>query len=217
MGKVIISLSAGTVLLVMFLGFSLCAAVVTAGYCAKRSPELYTPHEGIKGALERLKNDIDYGPVNMQAAKEVKNGLPLFDRMRANRQARQANQCTQHACRQAYSYTVTTQTANEQPQGVEYPGTPPTAAPIDCPDGKCPLRKAEAIKTGAFICSNCRQPKIADWHTDWKEDGTPETFLCKKCHSFMTPEQRKTALISYQARQVQSAGVAGLLHPESAK
>ena len=97
----------------------------------------------------------------------------------------------------------------------------PTAAPVsECKDGKCkPLTatKVEALKTGAFICSNCRKPKIADWHTDWKEDGTPETFLCKSCHAFMTPAQRKAAFDSYQARQFISAGSAGLLHQEVAK
>ncbi len=229
MGKVIISLSAGTALLIVLLSLSLCAAIVTAGYCSKNSPHLYTPHEGVKGALERLKNEIDYGPVNMQAAREIKNGLPLFDRIRANRQARsQPQQCRQPQatyCQptQAYSYVVSTpqptQTAIVQPQGIEYPSTH-TPQVSGCKDGSCKPRTGvagETVKTGAFICSNCRKPQIANWHTDWKEDGTPETYLCKSCYSFMSPEQRKTALISYQARQVQSAGVAGLLHPESSK
>lgn len=225
MGKVIISLSAGTMLVVMLLGGAICVSIIVAGY-PSRDAQSYESSAGVKGAIERFENEIKYGPVNYEAAKQVKGGLPLFDRIRANRQARsQPQQCTQ-ACYQptpTYSYVVQTQTAIVQTPSIEYPSTQatPAAIPLDgCKDGSCKPRTVvagEASKTGAFICSNCRKPKIADWHTDWKEDGTPETYLCKSCYLFMTPEQRKSALVSYQARQVQSAGVAGLLHPESAK
>lgn len=240
MSRVIISFSAGTmVLLVMMLSVS----IIAVGYFSSQAEERYVPSEGIKSTIERLENDLKYGKVNIEAAKEVKNGLPLFDRMRANRQARmQPQQCAQPTqaryCQPAqsyrvvdqsdcaYSYIVSNPVPNQaivfQTVGVEYPSvTTPTAVSLnDCTDGRCTPRKAtkvEAVKTGSFICSNCRKPKIADWHTEWKEDGTPETFLCKSCYSFMTPVQRKAAFDSYRARQFKSAGEAGLLQQEVQK
>ncbi len=108
--------------------------------------------------------------------------------------------------------TVVTQSAGLDP---EMPAIGPVAA--NAKNDDClPCRKSNrnALKTGSFICSNCRASRIGQWHTEWKSDGTPVTFLCERCYSFMTPEQRERSYNGYLARQSKSVGIAGLLHQE---
>jgi hypothetical protein len=120
-----------------------------------------------------------------------------------------------------YSYAIANpvvgQTIDTQPTGIEMPSVVPVnplehLAPNDCPNCKSPKR--ETVKTGSFICSNCRQSQVGGWHTDWKEDGTPITFLCERCYSLMSPEHRERAYKGYIARQSKTAGISGLLHQE---
>ena len=104
-----------------------------------------------------------------------------------------------------------------QTTGIEMPSVVPInplqhSAPKDCPTCKSP--KQDAVKTGSFICSNCRKSQVGGWHTDWKEDGTPVTFLCERCYSLMSPEQREKAYKGYMARQSKTTGISGLLHQE---
>jgi hypothetical protein len=259
----VIGLTCGTAFLFVCLTMCIVGAIIFSNLdCDKKSPEMFRPKTGAMGEIENQINELKYGPVNLDAAKEVKNGL--FGRIRANRQARVCQPATSQACSQQsfpvtqscyvpappsplqvsqvvvqptyqptyrildpsdcnYSYAVANpvlgQTIVAQSTGFEMPiaspinpiepDTSPTAK--DCVACKSPRN---AVKTGSFICSNCRRSQVGEWHTDWNDDGTPVTFLCEKCHSLMTPDQREKAFTAYQARQLGKAGITGLLHQE---
>lgn len=239
---VVLSVSLGTALLMLVLtcvvvvGIALSAVGVHARTSAK--PDVFRPRTGVIGELEHELNDLQYGPVNASATREVKNGL--FDRIRANRQSRCApqeraasviNQCPPCSPMQtAYSFPLFQPDVNRSQghqsttssagaivsQFGEYPIATPinqieTATTKDCPSCKT---SRNAVKTGSFICSNCRRSQVGNWHTDWNADGTPVTFLCESCHSIMTPEQRQRAFTAYHARQSSKTGPTGLIHQE---
>lgn len=253
----VISVSIGTGLLLcmltVFLVLALAFAMMDVHSKTPPSPSFH-PQNGVLGEIEHQINDLKYGPVNTDATKQVKNGL--FDRIRANRQARvcgspvsQQSVCAPQSivyqsqfvqpsfvqyqlpsvriidpsdCNYSYSVTnpVMGQTMVTQSTGFEMPSASPinplepaiSLTVKDC--ANCKTSQRNAVKTGSFICSNCRKSKIGEWHTDWNSDGTPVTFLCESCHSFMTPEQRERAFTAYQARQFGKAGRTGLLHQE---
>jgi ribosomal protein L37AE/L43A len=199
----------------------------------KRAPDAFLPKKGAIGEIEHTLNEHLYGPVDLNAAKEVKNGL--FDRIRARRQAQA---CQPQAPSQyqlptqtrvysypavAYSSPVVFQSVSPiesvvvQSTGYEMPIIKPinpleTVNEKDCPT--CKKDPRTEIKTGAFICSNCRKSNVGEWYTDWDEDGTPVTFLCRRCHAVMSPEQKEKSFNAYQARQLGKTGNAGLLHQE---
>ena len=239
----VISVSVGTgILLCMLTAFVvLGSAIVIMDAHSKTSPSLVTPkfkpQNGALGEIEQQINDLKFGPVNTNATKEVKTGW-LMDRIRENRQSRvsrqsvcvaQATACQPQSvssvrvvdptdCNFSHivSNPVASQTIVVQPTGIEMPSTTPihpleVSSPADCATCKLPRN---AVKTGSFICSNCRKSQVGAWHTEWKSDGTPVTFLCEQCHSLMSPEQREKAYIGYLSRQSKSAGIAGLLHQE---
>lgn len=237
----VISVTVGTGLLLCFLTVAsvavLAAAVLSVHQKPSPSPML-RPQTGSMGEIESQLNELKFGPVNTNATKEVKNGL--FDRIRANRQSRV---CASPASQQSvcvskstvcqpqpqsvrivdpsdcgYSYAVANPVVGQvvvpQSTGLEMPATGPVGFPRDCIECKLPRN---AIKTGSFVCSNCRKSQVGEWHTEWKSDGTPVTFLCEHCYSNMTTEQREKAYIGYLSRQSKSVGIAGLLHQELGK
>lgn len=253
----VVGLTAGTALLFCAMTACIVGAIVFATVevhsKVKPSPDKFLPKKGAVGEIERALQDIDLGPVNLDAAKEVKNGL--FDRIRARRQAQackpqavsqyqlpsQASVCSYPTV--TYSSTAVVQSAPlrivcdptdcnytniiatapagaiivPQSTGFEMPYTAPINPLETVTDKDCPTCKNDprtSIKTGAFICSNCRKSNVGEWHTDWNEDGTPVTFLCKRCHSVMTPEQKEKSLTAYKSRQVGKTGNTGLLHQE---
>jgi hypothetical protein len=250
----VVGLTFGTVMLFCCMTLCIVGAIVFSTIevhsKVKPSPDMFLPKKGVISEIEHAINDAKFGKVNLDAAKEVKNGL--FDRIRARRQASQAcqpqpvAQCQLPAQTISYSYpvvnycppvqqskividpsdctyshVVATAPAGSiivtQPTGVEMPITQPinpldTVTEKDCPS--CKKDPRTAIKTGAFICSNCRKSNVGEWHTDWNDDGTPITFLCKRCHSMMSPQQIEKSLTAYKARQVGKTGNTGLLHQE---
>ena len=255
---VVIGLSIGTALLFSIGICVLAAAIVlggSAGKTAEHDVRPFQPKTGVMGELHRLKNEIDYGPVNLDAAEEVKNGGGLLARIRQNRQQAcqpcppapvQSVQVVS-ACRFQsnpvpverpividpsdcnFSYVV----ANSPPQsiivqttgipapaGIEMPSVAPSETLSKLLEKDCPTCKKDPrseLKTGSFICSNCRKSQVGNWHTDWTDDGQPITFLCEACYSFMSPEQRDKAYRGYIARQTKTVGQIGLLHPELGK
>ena len=207
------------------------------------SPDVFRPKTGVMGELEHQINDLKYGPVNTEATKEVKNGLfDRIRANRQSRLCQPAAQQACSTV-QSYSYCTPVQVASPayrivdpsdcnysytmsnpvvgqrvitQSTGIEMPISSPVNPFLQAEKKPCPtcVNSRNAVKTGAFICSNCRQSKIGEWHTDWNSDGTPLTFLCKTCHAFMTPDQRQRAFTAYQSRQLGKTGHAGLLHQE---
>lgn len=233
----VVSVTIGTGLLLCFLTAFMVGAFVLTVVSVHQKPAptpTFRPQHGTLGEIEHQLNDMKFGPVNIDATKEVKNGW-ILDRIRANRQSRVcASPASQSAVCQPqnqsirvvdptdcnYSYVVANpvlgQTIVTQSTGIEMPA----AAPIhpleeslmkDCVTCK---QSKNSVKTGSFICSNCRKSQVAEWHTEWKSDGTPVTFLCEHCHSIMSLEQREKAYIGYLSRQSKSVGIAGLLHQE---
>jgi len=87
---IVVSVSVGTGLLlvcmVLLLSLAIGAAVCVQNNEPNLSPDVFRPKSGTVGDIERSINELKYGPVNLDAAKEVKNGL--FSRIRDNRQAR---------------------------------------------------------------------------------------------------------------------------------
>ena len=250
----VISVSIGTgilfCMLTLFGVLAIAAAIVESSSKDKCSPDVFRPRTGTVGEIENQMNDLMYGPVNSNATREVKNGL--FDRWRANRQARDCESVAQPICLPTqqsptpcdvayskplqnmqpsyrvadssdctYSYTIANpvvgQTIVTQTTGIEMPSVVSLNPLEQLPSNDCTTCKKSnhnSVKTGSFICSNCRQSQVGGWHTDWKEDGTPITFLCERCYLLMSPEQRERAYKGYLARQSKTAGVSGLLHQE---
>ncbi|HUP79261.1 MAG TPA: hypothetical protein VM260_11990, partial [Pirellula sp.] len=81
---IVVSVSVGTGLLIVCMVLMLCVAIGAAVciHCTEptRAPAIFKPKSGAIGDAERSINDLKYGPVNLDAAKEVKNGL--FARIR---------------------------------------------------------------------------------------------------------------------------------------
>ena len=182
----------------------------------------------LRSQIRKEMNDLQYGPVNKDATKEVKNGL--FDRLRARRNAAPATvascpPCTVVSstdCTAAYSTALpvwsviqngtvsyvpvqsVTSTVSSVPSQPEYPAINPLEVE-SLPASSCTTCKQDPrkeVKTGGFVCSHCKQTKVgSQWHTDWAEDGTPITFLCEDCYRKMTPNQRLTAYKAYAQRQ----------------
>lgn len=240
--KIIVSLSVGTAMFLAALCITCVGVTVllTDGQQTYPQPDVYRPRPGIAGEVQRSMNELKYGPVNLEAAKEVKRG-GLFDRLRDRRQARVCppiQQCNYVQtvptvqsvpyqvirtvvdptdCNYAYVSNPIVQTGINAAPSVpsqEYPAINPLELEsINC--SACDPRSE--IKTGSFVCSNCRKKCVGEeWHTDWSSDGLPITFLCERCYSNMTPTQRQKtyqAYVSRQARSTQST----LLHQEIAK
>ena len=244
--EIVVSVSVGTGLLlicmVLLLSLAIGAAVCVQNNEPTLTPDIFRPKSGAIGDVERSVNNLKYGPVNLDAAKEVKNGL--FSRIRDNRQSRICAPAQQQACvpTQAvrvidpsdctFSYSIVqpqpsvTQATGIKPSTGEYPAINPLE-PVngDCPTcrphvevekllGKKESPRAEN-KTGSFICSNCKKPHVGEeWHTDWAADGTPITFLCESCYARLSAQQRIAAYQAYASRQTLKNGKMALLHQE---
>lgn len=221
---VVVSVSVGTALLLFLLAGLVVAGVafVTIGiHQPAVNRDVYRPKTGAIGDIEKQINDLKYGQVNLEASKEVKNGL--FSRLRARRVVSQpaVQTCQGGNCSTVtYSTPVVIQTKTiAQPVRIEQPFVAPinpleNVDATDCASGNCRKSPRSEVKTGSFICSNCRRSQVGDWHTDWRPDGTPITFLCESCYQKMTPDQRAKAYQGYAARQSKNVGPVGLLHQE---
>jgi hypothetical protein len=234
---VIVSVSVGTGLFIGCMVLMLCVAI-GATFCidsaeSMMAPAIFKPKSGAIGDSERAINDLKYGPVNLDAAKEIKNGL--FGRIRDNRQSRICAPVEQQACVPVQdTRVIEPQPYVIQATGIESPSDAfkeyPAVNPLEPQSGDCPtcrpsveieklLRKKVSPrsenKTGAFICSRCRKSHVGEeWHTDWAADGTPITFLCESCYSRMSSQQRIEAYQAYASRQTTKNGRAALLHQE---
>lgn len=234
---IVVSVSVGTGLFIGCMVLMLCVAI-GATFCIDSAepmmaPAIFKPKSGAIGDSERAINDLKYGPVNLDAAKEIKNGL--FARIRDTRQSRICAPAQKQVCVPVQGIQAT---AIALPQGV-YTQTPeattevreyPSINPLEPQSGDCPtcrpsveieklFRKKVSPrsenKTGAFICSRCRKSHVGEeWHTDWAADGTPITFLCEGCYSRMSSQQRIEAYKAYASRQTTKNGRAALLHQE---
>jgi hypothetical protein len=236
---VVVSLSVATSLFILFMTLMVVGAIMLVHFAdttPPANPDVFEPKTGMLGELKRQKNEINYGPVNLQAAKEEKDGL--FANIRARRQARQqASQCQPQQVQTVYSVPqsvcatpqiiIPSEVTQIATPAIEYPQAKPQqpqAEPPFCPDGSCDQQKPierkttprTEIKTGDFVCSNCRKPVIGDdWHTDWNEDGSPTTFLCKTCNAKLDEDTKAKIYVAYNARQAKLKG--GTLHQEIAK
>jgi hypothetical protein len=104
----VISLSVGTCLLLIAMSVFVVAGFVfaTLNVHPQPRPDVFRPKGGVVGEIESTINEMKYGPVNVQATKEVKNGL--FSRIRARRQCSiqqpQFQQLSQSTQTITYSY-----------------------------------------------------------------------------------------------------------------
>jgi hypothetical protein len=243
----VVGLTAGTALLFCAMTACVVGAIVfsTVEVHSKVRPDTFRPKTGALKEIESQIHESQYGPVNLNAAKEVKNGL--FDRIRSRRQSAQAcqqpSQCTVQPQSVSYSYPAVsysqpkqivcdssdcsyTQIVSSVPMGsvvitqttgMEMPISKPINPLDDVNSSDCVTCKKDprsAVKTGSFICSNCRKANVGEWHTDWNEDGTPVTFLCKRCNALVSPQQKEKLRNAYQIRQLGKTGNTGLLHQE---
>ncbi len=97
---IVVSVSIGTGLLIVCMVLMICLAI-GATVCIHSNeqtlaPAIFRPKSGAIGDAERSINELKYGPVNLDAAKEVKNGL--FARIRDNRQSRACATVQRQAC-----------------------------------------------------------------------------------------------------------------------
>lgn len=226
--EVVIRFSVGaTILLLVCAGITSLAIISHAMIepSAVQHPPRVCPPSELKQAIDELK----YGPVNRTKQNEIKDGF--LGRFRARMQSRQfANaqpQCqaapiqqpnaTSAFCPPTTFASATIHKTSDVTKAVEYPSNEYQTNPIALPNIRvpsiCPTCPIAEIKTGAFICSHCRQPKVGeDWHTDWMEDGKPLTYLCRHCNSSLNASQKQAVYQSYM--RTQSSAVAGAFEPE---
>lgn len=130
---VIVSLSLGTATLLTLCCFGLCLSLLFNHRPAEPVADVpFVPHRGEVGQKEA--NELKYGPVNLDAAKEVKNGI--IARIRARRAA---------ACDPTYSTPCNPVTYATTPIApLSYPPSylPQPSQPVQptlpsCPDGDC--------------------------------------------------------------------------------
>jgi hypothetical protein len=254
---VVVSVSIGTGLLLVCLVVLLCLSIGAAVYFPQdpshTASDAFKLKTGVANEAERSINDLKYGPVNLDAAKEVKNGL--FDRLFQRRCSNTPVPVSSSDCEVPTAYTEIGSVVDSIPiiishqtdaVYIEPPSTPLSTTtpnvsretpfeypPIATPGSEstnCPscrpvpelnklFRKKESTrsesKTGAFICSHCKNPRVGEeWHTDWAEDGTPITFLCKSCYGRLNPSQRVAAYQAYVSRQMLHNGPQALFHQE---
>lgn len=56
-------------------------------------------------------------------------------------------------------------------------------------------------KTGGYACAACGRITVGDqWATQWTEEGTPISFMCRECWDKSTPEQRQHAYLNWYRR-----------------
>lgn len=105
--QIVVGVSVGTGLLLAAMVFAISVAIVLSGAVSNAHlpvstppTPVFVPQDGLMGELNRLKNDIKYGPVNMDAATEKKDGIisRIRDRVEARSQAYCQN-VVQSACR----------------------------------------------------------------------------------------------------------------------
>lgn len=153
--QIVLSVSAGTGLLAIVMCIGISVAIVLSGcesHASYDPSQPFIPSTGMIGEMKRQANDVKYGPVNHEAAEEIKDGL--FDRIRQRRAARQGQACThvqrvqQAACPPGYqtvpvcrpiestTFVTSTSVASTQTRVNEYPKVSPLTKP-DCASGRC--------------------------------------------------------------------------------
>lgn len=231
---VVIKFSLGATILLLVCCCITCVAIITHAMIeptkVKHPPRLCPPSQ-----LKEVLDEIKYGPVNRKKQDEIKDGF--LDRFLARRQAIQSSSCQtpqyqttryqQSQC-QPVSHNLPSSYSNCSPQveyvavsqkapptGVEYPALLQPSLQLPTPQrATCPTCPASEMKTGAFICSACREPKVGEqWHTDWLEDGRPLTYLCTQCNSRLNASQKQSVFQSYMRTQA-TAPIAGAFEPE---
>jgi hypothetical protein len=228
---IVVSVSVGTGLFIGCLVLMLCVAI-GATLCIDSTeptmaPAIFKPKSGAIGDSERAINDLKYGPVNLDAAKEIKNGL--FARIRDTRHSRICVPVEQQACVTVQTPTVIDPTdctyshAITQPQpyeiqatGIESPSDAlkeyPAINPLEPQSGDCPtcrpsveieklLRKKVSprseSKTGAFICSGCRKSHVGE---EWHTDWAADgTPITFLCESCYSRMSSQQRIEAYQA------------------
>lgn len=90
--------------------------------------------------------------------------------------------------------------APRYPAGPAYPTTP--TSPLVLPSSyRQPAEQVEQPRTGAFQCERCKRPTVGDqWQEVWSDDGTPLTFMCRRCWEETNVEQRVAVLENYLKR-----------------
>ena len=193
---IVVSVSIGTGLLIVCMVVMICLAI-GATVCLPsveqtEAPAIFRPKSGTIGDAERSINDLKYGPVNLDAAKEVKNGL--FAKIRDKRQSRVCNPVQpayvpvqQVACVPiqsnrvidptdcTYSYAV----ALPQPYvihvtGIESPSNPPKEYPAINP-----------LESDASNCPTCRPlveiDKLLRKRASPRAENKTGSFICSHC------------------------------------
>lgn len=57
------------------------------------------------------------------------------------------------------------------------------------------------LKTGGYACANCKRATVGDqWATQWTDEGTPISFVCKECWERMSPAERQSAYVNWYRR-----------------
>ena len=202
---IVVSVSIGTGLFIVCMVLMLCLAI-GATVCVHSTkplnvPTFYRPKSGSIGDAERSINDLKYGPVNLDAAKEVKNGL--FARIRENRQAR-AGASVSQVCvpvQQSYvpaqtvrvidptdctySYAIAqSQPFVLQPTGIQLPMTfVPQPTVINKPNVEYPAVNPLESTTGD--CPTCRPnvevEKLLRKKQSSRSENKTGSFICSHC------------------------------------
>lgn len=121
---VVVGVSLGTGVLLTAFCLAICLSYVFTSHSPVSVP-VPAPNFPTQGSISSKEiNDLKYGPVNLNAAKEVKEGI--FSRLRARRIA---------ACQPGTNANCSPVTYETRPIAV--PVAPPASRPSTCPDGSC--------------------------------------------------------------------------------
>lgn len=227
--KIVLSLSIGTIFSLFGL-IAIGAVVLIALHAScpeaperdKRFPNLWSPNGHVRrepapnaGSLEP-RSDIDrYGPVNSGKLDEKKEGR-LLDRLLHRSECppqtrfthpvyveskRVCGPCPPAASPGSIANCTSCVTVAPHNAATEQPLVAPC---LNCvpklPDFNAAPRGEK--KTGGFACTNCGAITVGDdWETEWTDDGTPVTFLCKSCWDSLNVFQRKDAYQRWVKRQ----------------
>ena len=190
---IVVSVSVGTGLLIVCMVLMLCLAI-GATFCVQGTennvaPAIFRPKSGAIGDSERSINELKYGPVNLDAAKEVKNGL--LARLRDNRQVRTCAsvqrqvyvpvqqqviaRVQQSVCVPIQTYSI----AQSQPYvihatGIQTPSTPPKEYPA-----------VNHLESDASDCPTCRPhveiDKLLRKRESPRSENKTGSFICSNC------------------------------------
>ncbi len=205
---VIVSVSLGTGLLLVCMVVLLCLSIGAAVYFPQdpsySSSDAFKLKTGVAGEVERSINELKYGPVNLDAAKEVKNGL--FDRFLQRRCSSAPAQASPSVCETPTYYTEMIPVVESTPIIISHEMdtvyTEPTYVPVSITtpavSRETPLEYPPIVTPGSenSNCPSCRPVpelnKLFRKKESTRSEAKTGAFICSHCKNPRVGEEWHT-------------------------